>query len=299
MDIVDPKSATPVSGTRGRTGALLLAGVLLLCGCSVLRLGYDRGPWLAYGWLDDYFDFTAAQSPRVRAALDGWFAWHRRSQLADYAELLAGWRRALPADTNAATVCHHAAAIDTRIARAAQAGVTRFAPLARMLEPRQLTRLEDRFESRNAELRDEYASGSASARAAALEARLTDGFETFYGPLHARQHALIAEAALAGAYRAETWLAERAARQADTLTVLAAVARDEAAAEPALRQLLARMQRSPRPAYEQYRDRLMRENCLLVAAVHNLASASQRARAAARLARWETDLRALAARTER
>jgi hypothetical protein len=36
-----------------------------------------------------------------------------------------------------------------------------------------------------------------------------------------------------------------------------------------------------------------------VAAVHNLAGASQRARAVRRLARWEADLRAIAARAAR
>ena len=34
-------------------------------------------------------DFDAEQAPRVKAALEQWFAWQRRTQLADYAELLA------------------------------------------------------------------------------------------------------------------------------------------------------------------------------------------------------------------
>ncbi|MCX7224461.1 MAG: hypothetical protein NT071_02345, partial [Burkholderiales bacterium] len=46
---------------------LLLA--LLLSGCSALRLGYSQAPELAYWWLDSYFDFTEAQTTRVRADL--------------------------------------------------------------------------------------------------------------------------------------------------------------------------------------------------------------------------------------
>lgn len=299
MLILDPNGRNTVTGRRFGARVLLLAGLLILGGCSAMRMGYERGPLLAYWWLDDYLDFTDTQAPRVRAALDTWFAWHRTSQLVDYAELLARWRRELPAATTAATVCRHASAVDLRIARAADAGITRFAPLSAMLEPHQLARLAARFESRNAELREEYASGTATERAAALETRLAEGFEAFYGRLDARQNALIARAAQAGAYGAETWLAERVARQADTLAVLAAVANDEAAAAPALRQLIARLRRSPRPAYEEYRERLMHDNCRLVAAVHNVATGPQRARAARRLARWETDLRALAARAAR
>ena len=42
-------------------------------------------PDLVYWWLDRYIDFNDTQTPRVHEAIKQWFAWHRRSQLPDYA----------------------------------------------------------------------------------------------------------------------------------------------------------------------------------------------------------------------
>ena len=47
-----------------------------------LRLGYDQGPSLAFRWLDGYAEFDDAQSLKVRAGLDEFFAWHRRTPAA-------------------------------------------------------------------------------------------------------------------------------------------------------------------------------------------------------------------------
>ena len=58
----------------------------LLAGCSGLRLTYGQGPLLAYWWLDRQVDFSTEQAPRVREALTDWFAWHRSTQLPDYAQ---------------------------------------------------------------------------------------------------------------------------------------------------------------------------------------------------------------------
>ena len=59
----------------------MLAATLLLAGCGIaLRLGYNQGPSLAFRWLDGYAEFDDAQSLRVRAALDEFFNWHRRTQ---------------------------------------------------------------------------------------------------------------------------------------------------------------------------------------------------------------------------
>ena len=69
-------------------GGCLLA-LLLLGGCSAVRVGYNQAPTLAWWWLDGYMDFDATQAPKVKDTLAQWFAWHRSTQLPDYADLLA------------------------------------------------------------------------------------------------------------------------------------------------------------------------------------------------------------------
>ena len=94
-----PSSAfrrTPLSGCR--LSRCCWRPALALPGCGLaLKLGYDQGSPLAFRWLDGYVDFDDAQSLRVRGALDEWFAWHRRTQLPDYADLLARAEAEVPA----------------------------------------------------------------------------------------------------------------------------------------------------------------------------------------------------------
>ena len=59
---------------------------LLLSGCSAVRLGYDNGPSLALWWLDGYLDLDRSQEARAKPLLEAWFAWHRATQLPDYAQ---------------------------------------------------------------------------------------------------------------------------------------------------------------------------------------------------------------------
>ena len=66
------------------------AGLLLvfLGGCSAVRIGYNNAPALAYWWLDSYIDFNDAQAMQVRDSLNTLQAWHRKTELPAYAELL-------------------------------------------------------------------------------------------------------------------------------------------------------------------------------------------------------------------
>lgn len=58
---------------------LLLAGVL--GACSAAKMAYDRAPDLAYWYLDDYVDFTGAQSLQVKDDLVKFQSWHTLQSL--------------------------------------------------------------------------------------------------------------------------------------------------------------------------------------------------------------------------
>jgi len=76
-----------------------------MLGCSALRLSYGQGPTLAYWWLDGYADFSTEQAPRVRQALADWFAWHRATQLPEYAQALAALQGLAADKVTPAQVC--------------------------------------------------------------------------------------------------------------------------------------------------------------------------------------------------
>ena len=112
-------------------GALLTVCVLGLTACSAVRLGYDQGPTLAWWWLDRQLDFSSAQKPRVQAALDDWFAWHRATQLPAYADELAQLQRLKTERLAPAQVCTLFAGWQQRLRTAATQALRVFPDLPR------------------------------------------------------------------------------------------------------------------------------------------------------------------------
>ncbi len=283
---------------RGWIITTLCALLVSLGGCSALRIGYGTAPDLVYWWLDRYVDFEGAQTPRVREALAQWFAWHRRTQLPEYAALLARARTEALADTTAARACEWQAEalrrVDTALNRAAPAA----AEIVLTMTPEQITHLERRYTKVNAEFRDEYLQPDPAKRAAAALKRTVERAEMLYGRLDAEQRERVAAALARSPFDAELWLTERRARQQDVLQTLTRLLRDKPTrdvTQAALRGLVDRVERSPHEAYRRYSERLLAANCALAAALHNTTSAAQRRHAAQTLAGWEGDLRALVA----
>ena len=278
--------------------ATLCSVLVLLSGCSALRIGYGTAPDLVYWWLDRYADFDGDQTPRVREALAQWFAWHRRTQLPDYAVQLARMRVEVQADTTAARVCEWQA----EVVRRADTAVNRAAPAAADIllsfTPEQIAHIERRYANVNEEFRDDYLQSEPAKRAAATLKRTVERAEMLYGKLDANQRARMAAALSRSPFDPERWLAERRARQQDALQVLNQIIKDKPSrvqAQAALRAYVDRIERSPHEAYRLYSDRLSEFNCAFAATLHNGTSAEQRRAAAKTLAGWEGDLRALAA----
>ena len=279
---------------------MLIIGLLLalLGGCSALRIGYSQAPDLAYWWLDGYVDFNSTQTPRVRAALEQWFAWHRRTQLPDYATLLARAQAELAADTTPARVCEWQGDFIKRANTAWEQALPAVAEVVFSLTPQQIERIERRQAKSNDEFRDDFLQADPRKRAAATLKRTVDRAETLYGKLGEAQRARLAEALQRSPFDADAWYAERVQRQQSIIAMLRRFNGDGAAREPllaALRGQAEQMERSPREAYRRYAERLNEFNCTFAAQLHNGTTPAQRRTAAGKLAGWEGDLRALVA----
>lgn len=278
--------------------AWIIAAALLLGGCSALRLAYNQGPALAYWWLDGYFDLDAAQATEAQQALGEWFAWHRTTQLPDYAALLAQARQQIVRDLSAAEVCAWSDALRRRLERGYEHGVPSLARLLVSLTPQQVNHVEQRYRRTDDEFRADHLQATPDERLAALTERTVSRAERVYGRLEAAQRRALERDLAASPFDARGWLAERQARQRKIVAGLRALQGrpgDIARAEAALRLFAVHAAQSPRPAYRRYQEQLLAYNCALVARLHNGTSAEQRRHAVARLQGWEDDLRALAA----
>ena len=296
--LVAPRNTRLPSCRRFIIGAAL--GLLLLTGgCSALRIGYSQAPDLVYWWMDAYIDFTSEQTPRVREALVQWFAWHRKTQLPDYADQLARAQKEVLADTSAQRVCEWQDELIKRAHTAFDRAEPAVVDVLLSVSPDQVRHLEKRYAKNNDEFRDDYLQSDLRERADKTLDRTLERAEMLYGRFDDGQRARIADWLARSPFDPELWLAERRQRQQETLRMLRDLGPDNGAgreqATRALREYVEHLERSPRENYRRYSAKLKEFNCQFAAALHNGTTAAQRRIAAKKLAGWEGDLRALVA----
>lgn len=266
---------------------------LLLSACSAVRLGYDNGPSLALWWLDGYLDLNRTQEARVKPVLEDWFAWHRTTQLPDYARWLATWKQRAGGSVSGDEICRWTEVARERIVTAIDRAVAPAAELLPSIEPAQWQHLERRYAERMAELRETHANPNRETRLeAALDRSIARG-EEYYGPLTPAQKRLLVEAIAGQPMQAEDWLAGREQRQKDLLQSLKRAQQepDPARRAAALRETLNHYMRPSEGLQARWQD----YGCEITARLHNSTTPKQRQHLRERLAAWEEDLRALAA----
>ena len=276
--------------------AALCTLLMLLGGCSLLRLAYGQADAWAFRWLDGYFEFDDAQSLRTREALGSWFAWNRRTQVVGYADFLGQIDVAVQVDTSADKVCALWDEVRHRIEVGAEQALPALADVAVTLKPAQIQNVERRYARSNREFRDEFLQDDPAKRAREAVRRVVNRAESFYGDLDAGQKDAIARWVAESPYDANLALEERQRRQQDALQLMrrlgsGSVGTDRAQAE--IRTFLHQFERSPRAAYRRYADGLVRYNCRMAAAIHNSTTPAQRLAASRKLRGWAADLRGL------
>ncbi len=260
------------------------------------RLGYGQASPLAFRWLDRYADFDDAQSLKVRAALDDALAWHRRTQLPDYVQLLARAEAEVAGDATPERMCAWAGEIRSRIEPALQYLAPTIADVALTLSAAQLAHIEKRIAETNEEYRDEHLQRNPQRRHRGEVKREVERAEMLYGRLEPAQRDLVAQSVGASPYDAEATYAERRERQHDVLALLRRlretnIDRDRALAQ--VRAYLSGLDHSQRDGYRRYAEGVTAHRCELASALHNIASAAQRREAAKKLAGYRADLRDL------
>ena len=282
---------------------LLGAAMLAAAGCSFVRLGYNQAPELAYWWLDRYVDFDTAQAPRVREALAGWLAWHRREELPDYVRLLERAQDEVLRPATAAQVCGWSDEGRNRARIAYEQAVPAIAEFALTLTPAQIEHIERRQTKVNAEHREEMLQDDPAKRLKALVNRSVERAETLYGKLDAAQRERLGAALAQSPYDAERAYAQRRRSQQDAVQILRQAAGSGAAGKAAALEALGayapRLMRSADPDEARHAEQVVRYNCGLYATLHNAATPEQRRHAADKFGRWAADLRALAAEARR
>jgi hypothetical protein len=278
--------------------AAIIGVLLLLTGCSALRLAYNNGPLVTWWWLDGYLDIGSEQAPRTKAAIDAWFDSNRSVQLPEMASLLALASNEVLEPTTPGQVCRWQRQFRERIDPALQRALQQAADIVPGLGEAQWRHLEDSFVKKNTDMRREFLQPDPAVRLKASIERVVDRAETVYGRLGEPQRRIIAAGVTASPFDAQAWMAERERRQRDTLQTLRRLTAERADRDriiAALRVLVDRIERSADPAYRSYQEHLAEYNCAFAAQLHNATTPAQRQVARERLLGWVDDLRSLSA----
>ena len=277
-------------------GVLLLAAAL--GACSTVRLAYENLPGVSYWWLDAYFDFDGAQTPKVRDELAQLLAWHRQNELPKVATLLQEAQDLAPGEVTPAQACSLADRIRERLLAVAERAEPAGTELALSLSEEQLQQLERKYARNNAAYRRNWLDRTRAQVHERRYDRLLDRAEDFYGRLTAEQRDLLKQQVAESVFDPQLADAERRRRQQDALLMLRGFGTGKPSpteARAAVHAYVLQIAEPPPGPWRDQRQALRQEDCRNLAALHNATSASQREQAARRLQAYQDDLRQLMA----
>jgi hypothetical protein len=278
--------------------AALLAPVGLLGACSAVKIAYNQAHELAYLQLDGYFDFSDAQTGRVKEELVKVQRWHRSTQLPAYSDFLKKWQGLLPGDLDEGQVCSATDDLRSSLLAVSSRAEPVVAELAGTLAPAQLKFLQRKFSKLNREYQSDFLDGTPASRIDKRVKKAASRAEMLYGSLDEKQLTVLRRQIAQSVFDANLSLAEHQRRQQDALQTLAPLAgggATAAQAKSAIRGYFERSLNSPNPVYRSYQEKLTRDNCKTLALLHNSTNPAQRAKAVETLADYAQDFRILAA----
>src|SRR5210317_1237233 len=117
---------------------LIFFTFLIISGCSVVTLSYNRLPFLALLELDSVFNLNDEQKKLVRPKLDTWLEWHRNNHLPQYISKLKLWEKLALQDLTPAQFCTEIDTVRVLINEAAIQLIPALIPIAKTLSPDQI-----------------------------------------------------------------------------------------------------------------------------------------------------------------
>jgi hypothetical protein len=275
---------------------LLLACVL--AGCSAVRFGYANGDTFVYWWLDGYVDFTDEQKPWVKERIDSLLAWHRKTQLKDYAQILTTVQQRLQQKVTSVDVLAEYATLKKRTLLVLDKATPELTELALSLQPQQIAHLEKKFASNNDKYRREYLRGSLEQRQEHRYEQVMKHAEYWFGSFSEQQQAQIRAASDVRPVNYELWLAERMRRQQELLLILRKFQAErptkEAAAAILKNYMATSVEHFTYSENKAFFEATDEGTAQMTAVIINIATPEQKAHVLKRLQKWVEDCETLA-----
>ncbi|MEI6717409.1 MAG: DUF6279 family lipoprotein [Betaproteobacteria bacterium] len=274
-----------------------LSALVLLSGCSALKLVYNQADEAVYWWLDSYVDLTDKQKPLAKDALRQLHLWHRQNQLPEYVALLQKVRAWAPHDIQPEQVCAVTQEIQNSFISALQQIEPDATKLISQLSEPQLQRIRKKYDKLNQEWRGDYLDVSEEKRLRNRNKQLLNRLEDFYGSLDAPQREAVQQWLKKSTFNPTISFKERQRRQADALQTFTRITHSGSqlvnSSQSQLRAWVDRGFTPPDEAVHAYGQTLRQENCDGFAKLHNSTTRAQRERLAENLINYENIVQSL------
>jgi hypothetical protein len=276
----------------------LIALMALAAGCSTIRFTYNHGDDLLYWWMNTYLDLDSDQSTWVKKDIDNLFVWHRKTQLKDYAQLLANGQRQLAGTMTAADLMADYKDIKARSELLAYKALPELADLARSVRPEQIAQMEKKFAKNNDDFRRKFMRGDQEDQQKARFKKSMEQFELWFGRFSSDQEAVLRKASDARILDNNIWLDERMRRQKRIIALLRKVQQEKLSKDATvgelhkmIKELFDRFEAPERKAFfDTYTDQTIQ---MILTAVR-IATPAQKAHAQKRMQGWIEDFGHLA-----
>jgi len=278
--------------------ALLTLMLVVVAGCSSLRLAYNNGDTVLYWWLNAYVDLDRDQKGWVREDIDKLFDWHRKTQLKDYVEILRKGQKQVQGNPTQADLMADYSEIKSRTQSLLLKAAPDLADLARSLKPEQIAQMEKKFKSNNDDYRKKFLTGDQEKRQQLRYKKAMEQFELWFGSFSSEQEAIIRKASDARPLDNEIWLDERSRRQRNVLALVQKVQNEKLGKEATvalintlIKDSFDRLEHSDRKAFF---DAFENSTAQMILTVIKIATPAQKAHAVKRMQGWIDDFNSLA-----
>ena len=273
--------------------AFIILIFLVISGCSIVTLGYNRLPLLAIVELDSIFDLNDEQDKLARIELDAWLEWHRKVHLPQYIVKLEQWEKLVLQDLTPAQFCKEVEVIRVFTNEAVEKFIPALIPIAQTLTSKQIERWNKYQEEKDKEFVENFGKGEKGEIISEKRLkRAIERAEMFYDTLSKTQKEALGKRLEKSVFNAEQVLPERKRRHQDALAAVKLI-QTGAKPYPTLKAVWDRNQKSPSAKYEAYSEKMLQDGCAQLSEAHNNTTLEQRKKAAQKLNGYRKDFESL------
>lgn len=262
--------------------------VLLLTGCSTVRIVYDNADTYLHWRAAHYLDLEGEMADELDERIAAFMAWHRAQALPKYAQLLDDGARRFEKHLTPADLVWGYDSIMTQARESLRAAAVQGAPLLDRLSPQQIANFERRLAEDNRRFARENLKGDERERRKHRTERNVERLEDWVGRLTKAQLERVAQYSERAPLLDDLRDRDHRRLQAELLAMIRAHE-----ARKRLPDFAANWERGRDPAYAAALEASRKEYFAMALDIDRSLTAQQRAKALGELRRYTDDFRTL------